>query len=157
VTESTSARYAIGGQKIALILTIEMQPGIHVYAPGVQGYKPLVWEMLPGPAGLPERLFTPVTWPASKTLHLKAIDETVPVYEKRICLVREFTVPSDELLRTATSQDGRIALEGIFRYQACDATTCYNPEALPVHFEVQVLRHDTERVPEELRRKSGVH
>ena len=156
VTESTSARYTIGGQKIALILTIEMQPGIHVYAPGVQGYKPLAWEMLPGPAGLPERLFTPVTWPPSRTLHLKAIGETVPVYEKRIRLVREFTVPSDELLRTATSADGRIALEGIFHYQACDATTCYNPEALPVHFEVQVLRHDTERVPEELRRKSGV-
>jgi hypothetical protein len=157
VTESTSARYTIGGQKIALILTIEMQPGIHVYAPGVQGYKPLAWEMLPGAAGLPERLFTPVTWPPSKTLHLKAIGETVPVYEKRIRLVREFTVPSDELLRTATSQDGRITLEGLFRYQACDATTCYNPETLPVHFEVQVLRHDTERVPEELRRKSGVH
>jgi len=31
-------------------------------------------------------------------------------------------------------------LEGIFRYQACDATTCYNPETLPVHFEVQVLK-----------------
>jgi len=157
VTESTSARYTIGGQKIALILTIEMQPGIHVYAPGVQGYKPLAWEMSPGAAGLPERLFTPVTWPPSKTLRLKAIGETVPVYEKRIRLVREFTVPSDESLRTATSQDGRIALDGVFRYQACDATTCYNPEALPVHFEVQVLRHDTERVPEELRRKSGVH
>ena len=157
VTESTSARYTIGGQKIALILTIEMPPGIHVYAPGVQGYKPVVWEMLPGAAGLPERLFTSVTWPPSKALHLKAIGETVPVYEKRIRLVREFTVPSDELLRTATSQDGRIALEGILHYQACDATTCYNPEALPVHFEVQVLRHDTERVPEQLRRKSGAH
>lgn len=157
VTESTSARYTIGGQKIALILTVEMQPGIHVYAPGVQGYKPVVWEMSPGPANLPERLFTAVTWPPSKMLHLKAIGETVPVYEKRLRLVREFTVPSGELLRTATSQDGRIALEGVFRYQACDSTTCYNPETLPVHFEVQVLKHDTERVPEELRRKPGVH
>jgi alkyl hydroperoxide reductase subunit AhpC len=157
VTESTSTRYTIGGQKIALILTIEMQPGIHVYAPGVEGYKPVAWEMSPGAAGLPARLFTPVAWPPSKTLHLKAIGESVPVYEKRLRLVREFTVPSDQLLRTATSSDGRIALEGTFRYQACDATTCYNPETLPVHFNIQVLRHDTERVPEELRRKSGVH
>jgi hypothetical protein len=157
VTESTSARYTIGGQKIALILTIEIQPGIHVYAPGVEGYKPVAWEMLPGPAGLPARLFTPVTWPPSKTLRLKAIGETVPVYEKRLRLVREFTVPSDQLLRTVTSRDGHIAMEGVFRYQACDSTTCYNPEALPVHFDIQVLRHDTERVPEELRRKSGVH
>lgn len=157
VTESTSARFAVGGQKIALVLNIEMRPGIHVYAPGVEGYKPVAWEMLSGPAGLPARLFTPVMWPPSKTLHLKAIDETVPVYEKRLRLVREFTVPSDQLLRTATSPDGRIALEGVFRYQACDATTCYNPESVPVHFEVQVLRHDTERVPEELRRGAGGH
>jgi hypothetical protein len=157
VTGSTSARFAVGGQKIALVLNIEMKPGIHVYAPGVVGYKPVVWEMPSGPAGLPARLFTPVTWPPSKTLHLKAIGETVPVYEKRLRLVREFTVPSDELLRTATSPDGRIALEGAFRYQACDATTCYNPESVPVHFEVQVLRHDTERVPEELRRRPGGH
>ncbi len=157
LTESVSARFTVGGQKIALVLDIEMQPGIHVYAPGVEGYKPVVWEMLPGPAGLPARLFTPVTWPPSRMLHLKAIGETVPVYEKKLRLVREFTVPSDELLRTATSSDGRIVLEGIFRYQACDATTCYNPESIPVHFEVQVLRHDTERVPEELRRRAGEH
>lgn len=153
VTASTSARYTIGGQKIALVLTLEMKPGIHVYAPGVQGYKPVEWEMSPGAAGLPERLFTPVTWPPSKMLRLKAIDETVPVYEKRLRLVREFTVPSDQLLRTATSSEGRIALDGVLRYQACDMTTCYNQETLPVHFEVQVLRHDTERVPEELRRR----
>jgi hypothetical protein len=155
VTASTSASFAVGGQKIALVLAVEMPPGIHVYAPGVQGYKPVAWEMLPGPAGLPARLFTSVTWPPPKTLHLKAIGETVPVYEKRLRLVREFTLPSDQLLRTATSRDGRMMLEGVFRYQACDATTCYNPESLPVRFSVQVLRHDTERVPEELRRKPG--
>lgn len=153
VTESASARYAIGGQKIALVLDIKMPPGIHVYAPGVQGYKPVAWEMLPGPGGLPERLFTPVTWPPSKMLRLKAIGETVPVYERKVRLVREFTVPSDQLLRTATSPGGRIALEGVLRYQACDATKCYNPESVPIHFEVQLLRHDMERVPEELRRR----
>ena len=154
VTASASANFAVGGQKIALVLIIEMQPGIHIYAPDVEGYKPTEWEMLPGPANLPARLFTAVMWPPSKTLHLKAIGETVPVYEKRLRLVREFTVPSDQLLRTATSRNGRIALDGVFRYQACDVATCYNPETVPVHFDVQVLRHDTERAPEELRRRS---
>jgi hypothetical protein len=50
-----------------------------------------------------------------------------------------------------------LASAGQVSYQACDATICYNPEALPVHFDFQVVRHDSERVPEELRRKSGVH
>ena len=154
ITESTSARMAIGGQKLALILTIEMKPGIHVYAPGVKGYKPVSWEMTDGRAKLPPRFFTEVAWPKAKLLHLKAIGETVPVYEKNLRLLREFTVPSDQLLREATGPDGRMTIEGVFRYQACDEKTCYNPETLPVRFELQILRHDTERVPEALRRKA---
>lgn len=144
IRESSSARMAIGGQKLALILTIEMKPGIHVYAPGVQGYKPVSWEMTSGRAKLPARLFTDVAWPRAKLLHLRAIGETVPVYEKSLRLVREFTVPSDLLLREATGPDGTMTLDGEFRYQACDATTCFNPETIPVRFELQILRHDAE-------------
>ena len=166
---STSARAAVGGQKIALILNVELKPGMHVYAPGVTGYKPVRWEMAtaesaesaeaanqtaaPSAVRMPERLVGAVDWPAARTLHLKAIDETVPVYEKRLRLLRDFTVPSDKLLREATSAQGIMTLDGVFGYQACDARTCYNPESIPLRFELQILRHDTERVAPELRRQ----
>jgi len=172
LTAASSATMARGGQKIALVLNIELKPGMHVYAPGVRGYQPVVWEMLtaeseasaagkaageagrPGEARLPGRLFTEVAWPAPKMLHLKAIGETVPVYEKKLRLVREVTVPGDKRLREVTSPSGVLTLEGAFRYQACDAKTCYNPVALPLVFSIQILKHDTERVPAELRRQA---
>ncbi len=166
LSAASSAAMARGGQKIALVLNIELKPGMHVYAPGVRGYKPVAWEMLTteseapaagktaGEARLPGRLFTEVAWPAPKMLHLKAIGETVPVYEKKLRLVREVTVPSDKLLREVTSQSGVLRLEGVFRYQACDAKTCYNPVALPLVFAIQILKHDSERVPAELRRQA---
>lgn len=170
---ASSANAARGGQKIALVLNIELKPGMHVYAPGVRGYKPVAWEMLTAPvkpegeaqtAGeadrpeqvrLPGRLFTEVAWPAPRMLHLKAIGETVPVYEKKLRLVREVTIPSDKLLREVTSPSGVLTLEGVFRYQACDAKTCYNPVSLPLVFAIQILKHDTERVPVELRRQAN--
>jgi hypothetical protein len=172
LTAASSATMARGGQKIALVLNIELKPGMHVYAPGVKGYKPVVWEMLTAEseapdaaksAGqleevrLPARLFTEVAWPAPKMLYLKAIGETVPVYEKKLRLVREVTIPSDKLLREATSPTGVLTLKGTFRYQACDAKTCYNPLTLPLVFPIQILKHDIERVPEELRRQAAKH
>jgi hypothetical protein len=170
LTAASSANAARGGQMIALVLNIELKPGMHVYAPGVRGYKPVAWEMLtaadkpegeaqtaggPEQVRLPGRLFTEVTWPAPRMLHLKAIGETVPVYEKKLRLVREVTIPSDKLLREATSPSGVLTIEGVFRYQACDAKTCYNPVSLPLVFSIQILKHDTERVPVELRRQAN--
>ena len=173
LTASSSAITAFSGQKIALVLYVELKPGMHVYAPGARGYKPVVWEMdaaSGGAAGrgessgtgertattlLPARMLTDVAWPAPRMLHLKAIGETVPVYEKKLRLVREVTIPNDKLLREAASSSGVLTLTGAFRYQACDAKTCYNPVSLPLAFSIQILQHDTQRVPEELRRRAG--
>ena len=173
LSASSSATAARGGQKIALVLNIELKQGVHVYAPGVKGYKPAVWVMdtsSEGPAGqvtssgsgeragtaqLPARLFTDVVWPAPTMLHLKVIGETVPVYEKKLRLVRDVTIPSDKLLREVTSASGLLTLTGTFRYQACDARTCYDPVSLPLAISIQILKHDTDRVPEVIRRRAG--
>ena len=132
ITRSTSARTAIGGQKLALILDIEIKSGLHITAPAH-------WDMHPA------QLFTDVAWPRSKTLHIKSLNENMAVYEKRLKLIREVTIPSDESLRTATDAHGMMTLEGVFRYQACDAKTCYPPESVPLQFQIQILRHDTQR------------
>lgn len=38
------------GQHIALILDAKLGDGVHVYAPGVQGYIPIDWELTPSSA-----------------------------------------------------------------------------------------------------------
>src|SRR5258708_13853960 len=66
-----------GGQRVALVLEIELKPKMHVYAPGVDGYIPIAWKMKESPGFAVHD----VTLPPSKMLHLAAINETVPVYQ----------------------------------------------------------------------------
>jgi hypothetical protein len=51
LTTAASNDLARPGLRIALSLEIELKPGMHVYAPGVQGYIPIDWQ-LEGWAGL---------------------------------------------------------------------------------------------------------
>ena len=76
LTTAASTPVARPGHKIALSLEIDLNPKMHVYAPGVQGYIPIEWKMDEGAAGK----LQPAAYPASEMLHLEAIGETVPVY-----------------------------------------------------------------------------
>ncbi len=76
------------GQRVALILDIDLNPGMHVYAPGVEGYIPIDWKMQDSPtAAVHEPMF-----PHSEKLYLKAIDETVPAYRNHFRLTRDITI-----------------------------------------------------------------
>jgi len=66
-----SDRSVIPGGRVSLIAEIELPPDVHVYSPGVQGYKPIQLTLSP----LPGVEFQPVVYPSSKTLYLEAIRE----------------------------------------------------------------------------------
>jgi len=142
ITQSASDRLVHGGQRFKLRLEVQMPPRSHVYAPGVQGYIPIEWKLTPGP-GFEE---IPIRYPEARKLYLKAIKETVPVYEGTIVLERELIAaqkqPSTELM-----------VQGEFRYQACDDKKCYVPETIPLVWRIQFEPHDSTRAPAELRRK----
>jgi len=48
LTTSASNDLARPGLRIALSLKIELKPGMHLYAPGVQGYIPIDWQLEDG-------------------------------------------------------------------------------------------------------------
>jgi hypothetical protein len=131
------------GNRITLILDLELPERMHVYAPGVTNYKPIEVQLDPHPMLLihhPE-------YPESSFLHLEAIQETVPVYETRARIFQDVTL-SPKL----TAE--RLELTGRFEYQACDDRICYVPTTVPLAFTLDLVEHDSERVPENLRRKS---
>ena len=43
LTAAASNAIVTSGQRLALTLEIELKPGMHVYAPGVEGYIPIDW------------------------------------------------------------------------------------------------------------------
>jgi hypothetical protein len=115
------------GQRVALILDLDLNPGMHVYAPGVQGYIPIDWKMQDSPAAIAE----PAVFPHAEKLFLKAIAERVPAYRNRFRLIRDITVgPAPDGSKEFTAA-------GSLRYQACDDRLCYIPQELHLAWTFQ--------------------
>jgi hypothetical protein len=83
-----SDRSVIPGGRVSLIAEIELAPDVHVYSPGVRGYKPiqLTLQEVPGIE------FQPVVYPGSKTLYLQAIKEQLPVFAGKFRITQDLTV-----------------------------------------------------------------
>lgn len=139
-----------GGQRVALALDIDLKPGMHVYAPGVEGYIPIEWKMKESPAFVAHE----ISMPHATMLHLPAIDETVPVYTGQFRIVRDITIGAEPKVKPLANASGEFRVEGTLRYQACDDRKCYVPQELPVSWNFQLEAHDRERVPLELQRKA---
>lgn len=133
VSAAASTDRVRAGQRIALTLDIDMKPGMHVYAPGVQGYSAIEWQIANSPAVTAHA----AEFPKSKMLRLEAIKETVPVYDAAFRLVRDVTI--------GKAQPGPLIIEGTLNYQACDDTQCYLPKSIPVKWSLEVEPHDRER------------
>jgi hypothetical protein len=127
---------------VSLVAQIELPAKMHVYAPGVKGYRPvnLVIEQNP------DILVHEMQYPKARILNLKAIRERVPVYEGRLRLERDFTVAPGF---KGSTMDISVTLE----YQACDDQICYIPATIPFTFSLRVEGLERQRVPTELQRK----
>lgn len=141
VTSASNSLVRVG-QRIALVIDIELKPKMHVYAPGVEGYIPIDWKMKDSDVAAAH----PVNYPASQKLHLPAINETVPVYQGHLRLARDITI--------GAHVSGEITVEGTLRYQACDDRQCFIPQDLPLKWTFQTEGMDRQRVPAELQRKA---
>jgi len=150
LTYSASDTHLSPGGTATLILDIDLKPGMHVYAPGVTGgYIPIDWQSSESKGWI----WGPVSYPASHNLRLEAIHETVPVYERHLRLVRDFTVGQQQEFAPLLGPDGTLTVEGAFRYQACDAKECYTPRGIPLKWNFRMDQLDSQRAPSELQRK----
>ena len=149
IASAASTQVARPGNRIVLSLDITLNPAMHLYAPGVQGYIPIDWKLEESPAAKLHAF----AYPASKMMHLKAIGETVPVYRDRIRIDREITFAQEDALKPLADPAGELILKGSFRYQACDDRECYLPQTVPLEWHFHFEGLERERVPEALQRK----
>ncbi|MBZ5611302.1 MAG: redoxin domain-containing protein [Acidobacteriia bacterium] len=149
LTATASNSIVATGHRVALTLDIELNPNMHVYAPGVEGYIAIDWKLKDSDGFAAHE----VAYPKSEKLYLKAIDETVPVYRNRFRLTRDITLGQDAKLRPLLDSAGSFTVEGTLRYQACDDRLCYIPQELPLKWTFQYQDFDRQRVPKELQRK----
>ncbi len=142
LTAYSSDDEASSGNRITLVLDVELPDRMHIYAPGVEGYTASEFNIAEDPL-----LITHETeFPGAEILHLPAIDERVPVFHHTVRIRKDVTI-------SARARQDEIRIGGSFKYQACDDTICYLPAEVPVDFVVKLSRHDGSRAPVELRRK----
>ena len=149
LTTSASQTGVKMGEKVALVVDIDLKPKMHVYAPGVEGYIPIDWQMTKSDAAAD----APVKYPESRKLFLAAINETVPVYQGKFRMVREITMGTDNKVRPLLDAQGDVTIEGTFKYQACDDRVCYVPQTVPLKWTLHYGTADRQRAPAELQRK----
>jgi hypothetical protein len=145
-----SDRTSFPGGRITLTAEVQLPADVHVYSPGVQGYKSIALVMDP----MPGMEFTPVNYPREKVLYLPAIKERVPVFEGTFRITQDVKVSSVAEFSNSLGTDGKtFTINGRLDYQACDKKICYLPNSVPVHWQLQVLPLDRQRAPEAIRHK----
>jgi len=145
-----SDRIGAPGSRIGLSAEVKLPAGVHVYAPGAQGYRVTELKIQPSP----DFTLASAAYPKSKSLYLAAIKETVPVYEGNLLITQDVVFAFSPAFMGSLGADGKtVDVQGEFRYQACDERICYLPETVPVKWQVQVMPLDRQRAPADIQHK----
>lgn len=137
-TISISTDCCYPGQEIGVALQIRLQRGWHIYGtplPNTYQATELTFDH-----GIIDQVA--IEFPPAAPRLLKALGETLPMYENRVLAFGRLgikTSPPDELAFLGDwvgerIQPGRHTLSGTLRFQACSEAACEVPQAL--HFEI---------------------
>ncbi len=145
-----SDRVAVPGNLVTLTAEVRLPPDVHVYAPGIKGYKTVKLVVDP----LPDFELRQASYPAAKILYLPAIKERVPVFEGAFRIRQQLKVNSMAEFSSALGADGKkVTVKGKLEYQACDSKICFLPATVPVEWQLQIEPLDRQRAPEDIRHK----
>ena len=137
VTESTVAP----GTHFSIVLDIKPAKGVHVYAPGVIGYKPIALSVA-APPGL---IIRDAQYPPSEDYHFRPLNEHVQVYQRPFRIVQDVTIDASPQAQTALKDVTALSIEGTLSYQACNDTVCFSLQSVPLTWSVTLRQLDRER------------
>ena len=128
------------GSRFAIVVNVEPNTDMHVYAPGAEtmGYR-VIRLNLQASTSIRSG---PVEYPASEMYHFKPLDEMVPVYQEPFTLLQEVVVVATNEAQSALGKLDELTIAGSLDYQACDHEICYLPESVPLSFKLEVVDAD---------------
>ena len=132
------------GLRFSLMLEVEPNPGMHVYAPGAEemGYRVIGFNM----ASSDYVRYEPVEFPESEIYHFEPLDEFVPAYQGPFTLLQEAVIDASAEIEAELKNTNAITLSGTLDYQACDDAICYLPASVPVSFTLEFQQLDYQRL-----------
>ena len=137
MTDSTVAP----GTHFSIVLDTKPARGVHVYAPGVTGYRPIALTV----AGQPGLVIRDAHYPPSEDYHFKPLNEHVPVYQRPFRIVQDVAIDASPQAQTALKDVTALSINGTLSYQACNDTVCFSPQSVPLTWSVTVRQLDRER------------
>jgi cytochrome c biogenesis DsbD-like protein len=135
-TSVSNAAIALG-QRLTLIVDVEMKPGFHAYAPGAAPYRALDVKLDQSPLFAAHETRVP----PGKPLPMGASGETVPVLEGHIRVLKDVTQQFRAAMPQLQAQpELKVAITGTLEYQVCSARVCYPPASMPLRWELTLTR-----------------
>jgi DsbC/DsbD-like thiol-disulfide interchange protein len=126
IATSAVPEAAKAGAKVALAVDVTPKPGVHVYAPGQDGYIAITLKVDPQPAistvGKPK-------YPEPEKFVVPAINETQLVFSKPFRITQDVTLASK-------LDSGPLTIKGSIRYQACNDKICFLPTTIQVTWTI---------------------
>jgi AhpC/TSA family/Disulphide bond corrector protein DsbC len=141
ITSFATDQIVAPGTLFSLVLDIVPEPRVHVYAPGVTGYKPIALAIEP----LPHVVLRRPQYPKPTDYFFKPLKEHVPVF------MRPFRITSDVMLSASRESEAALrdvsslTLHGTLEYQACDDRVCFTPQTIPLQWTIAVKPLDRVR------------
>ncbi len=136
-TDSTVA----AGTHFSIVLDVRPAQGVHVYAPGVTGYKPIALSIDAQP-GLVVRS---AQYPQPEDYYFKPLNEHVQVFQHAFRVVQDVMVDATPQGQAALKDVTALTITGVLTYQACDDKVCFTPQTLPLRWAVSLRSLDRER------------
>jgi len=127
------------GNTVVLVTDFDLPELMHLYAPG-SDYTAVNLSVVETEFVRQGRL----DLPEAEILYLEPIDETVPVYHGTPQIQREVSL-------SPAYREETIAVDAILTYQTCDDEICFPPADFELTFNFDVIQHDRQRAPEDVR------
>ena len=138
ITSFSTDQVATPGTHFSLVLDIAPAARIHVYAPGVSGYKPIVLTLQPRP-GVVARA---AIFPRAEDYFFAPLNEHVAVYQKPFRIVQDVMIDPSPTGMAALKDQSTVTIAATLDYQACDDTVCFIPKSVPVQWTVSLRALD---------------
>ena len=137
VTDNTAAP----GTHFSLVADIAPRPRVHVYAPGVTGYRPIALTVQPQPA----LIVRAPQFPKAEDYFFKPLNEHVAVYQHPFRIVQDLAIDPSPEAAAALKDRAEMTISGTLDYQACDDKVCFTPQSVPLTWTIGLRALDRER------------
>lgn len=143
VTTFATDQSVAPGTHFSLVLDVRPGRRVHVYAPGVTGYKPIALTI----AAQPGLIVRAVQFPKATDYFFRPLNEHVNVFDRPFRIIQDVMIDASRDSEAMLKNRNRFTIEAMLDYQACDDKICFVPQSIPLSWTVAVTPLDRERRP----------